>query len=80
MKNTSKKYSLSVIIERDQNGYYIGKVADLPSCYTQAKTLPELYKRLQEVVSLCQEMEKKLGLHFKSNEFVGIQKLDFVLN
>jgi predicted RNase H-like HicB family nuclease len=42
-----------VIIEKDENGMFIGSVPALRSCHTQAKTLPELYKRLDEVVALC---------------------------
>jgi len=53
MKKASKKYNFPVIIEKDEFGMYVGKVPSLSSCYTQAKTLPELYKRLEEVVSLC---------------------------
>ena len=47
MVNKKNKYNFSVIIEKDESGYYIGRVPDLRSCYTQAKTLPELYKRLE---------------------------------
>ena len=50
-------YRFPVIIERDEMGYYLGKVPALRSCYTQAKTLPELYKRLDEVVGLCVEVK-----------------------
>jgi predicted RNase H-like HicB family nuclease len=74
-----KKYNLSVIIEKDDKGYYVGRVPSLRSCYTQAKTLDQLYKRLAEVVSLCLEIEEK---QFKQtipqNQFIGVQNLEFV--
>lgn len=71
-------YHFPVIIERDENGYYIGKVPALRSCYTQAKTLPELYKRLNEVVGLCLEVEKEIFKEkVEQNEFVGVQQLEF---
>jgi len=61
MKKTKKKiYHFPVVIEQDEMGYYIGKVPALRSCYTQAKTLPELYKRLNEVVGLCVEVESNI--------------------
>jgi predicted RNase H-like HicB family nuclease len=41
-----KKNQFTAIIEKDESGMYIGTVPSLRSCYTQAKTLPELYKRL----------------------------------
>lgn len=53
---TKKIYNFPVIIEKDESGYFIGKVPGLRSCCTQAKTLPELYARLKEVVTLCLEI------------------------
>ncbi len=78
MAKHKKKYSFPVIIERDKSGYYVGRVPDLRSCYTQAKTLPELYKNLEEVVDLCLEVEEKLFKHKVSqNQFIGVQSLEF---
>ena len=51
-------YNFPVIIEKDKTGYYVGKVHSLRSCYAQAKTLPELYKNLDEVVNLYLGVEK----------------------
>jgi len=79
MKKPSKTvYRFPVIIEKDELGYLIGKVPSLRSCYTQAKTLSELYERLKEVVALCLEVEEKnFGKKIKQNEFVGMQQLEF---
>lgn len=33
----------TVLIEQDEDGYYVATVPALKSCYTQARTLPELY-------------------------------------
>lgn len=66
-------YNVSVIIEKDESGQYIGTVPSLKSCYTYAKTLPSLYKRLDEVIALCLEVERdifKKNVH--QNEFVGV--------
>ncbi|MBI3631652.1 MAG: type II toxin-antitoxin system HicB family antitoxin [Candidatus Staskawiczbacteria bacterium] len=76
---TKKTLNFSVIIEKDESGFFVGIVPSLRSCYTQAKTLPELYKRLQEVIPLSLEVEKKL---FKTvihtNQFIGVQNIEFV--
>jgi len=80
MQTTNKKkiYQFPVIIEKDENGIFIGKVPALRSCYTQAKTLPELYKRLDEVVSLCVDAEKDLfNAPVRQNKFIGVQQLEF---
>lgn len=77
-KYKSKKVSLPVIIERDEDGWFVGTVPSLRSCYTQARTLPELYKNLEEVVSLCLEVERKLFHDVpRQNEFLGVQKMEF---
>ncbi|MCR4334816.1 MAG: type II toxin-antitoxin system HicB family antitoxin [Patescibacteria group bacterium] len=61
--STKKTLHLPVIIEKDESGYFVGTVPSLRSCYTQAKTLPQLYERLREVVSLSIEVDTiALGL------------------
>ena len=48
---------LSVVIERDEDGYYVASVPELPGCYTQARTLDELMERVREAVELYLEVE-----------------------
>jgi predicted RNase H-like HicB family nuclease len=57
-KTKSKKYNLIVLIEQDEDDYYVATVPALKSCYTQAKTLKELHKRIDEVIELCLEEEE----------------------
>ena len=77
-KRAKESYHFSVLIERDANGFYIASVPALKSCYTQAKSLTVLYKRLNEVIKLCLEVEKKdLKSTISQNEFVGAQQFEF---
>jgi len=48
-----KKREFYVVIERDEDGVFIGEVPQLRGCYTQGKTLDELMKNIQEVIHLC---------------------------
>ena len=48
---------LTTIIEKGKDGYYTATVPELDSCYTQAKTIEELYPRIKEVIALCIEEE-----------------------
>lgn len=48
---------LNVIIERDEDGYYVGSVPELPGCHTQAKTVDELMGRVREAAELYLEVE-----------------------
>ncbi len=39
-----------VIIERDEDGIYVGKVPDLPGCASEGKTRKELLKNIKEAI------------------------------
>jgi predicted RNase H-like HicB family nuclease len=47
----------NLIIEQDEEGYYVGSVPELEGCHTQAKSLDELHNRIKEVIELCLEVE-----------------------
>ena len=51
------KREFTVVIERDEDGYFIGTVPQLKGCHTQAKSLDELMERMKEAVSVCLEAE-----------------------
>jgi predicted RNase H-like HicB family nuclease len=60
-----------VIIERDEDGYYVGEVPQLRACYSQGQTLDELMANMREVIELClEEQGEEVPL-----EVVGIQKV-----
>jgi predicted RNase H-like HicB family nuclease len=61
----------TVVIERDEGGYYVATVPRLPGCHTQAKNLDTLMKRVREVVELCVED----GHGAPSMELVGVQQI-----
>ena len=46
-----------VVIERDEEGYYVASVPQLPGCHTQARSLDEVAERIREAVELCLEVE-----------------------
>ena len=46
----------SVVIERDEEGYFVGSVPSLPGCHTQARSLDELMDRVREAIALCLEV------------------------
>jgi hypothetical protein len=47
-----RKREFTVIIERDEEGYFVAEVPELPGCYTQAKSPDTLMTRLAETISL----------------------------
>ncbi|GBD87739.1 hypothetical protein BMS3Abin03_01673 [bacterium BMS3Abin03] len=50
----------NVIIEKDEDGYYVASVPALKGCHTQAKSLDELMERIKEAIELCLEVESVL--------------------
>jgi len=62
----------TVIIERDEDGYYVGEVVELPGCFTQAKSIDELLRRIKETIELYIEEEGDIEI---KNHFVGVQRV-----
>jgi len=69
------KRELDVIIERDEDNFYVASVPQLPGCHTQAKTLDELIERVHETVGLYLEVNK-IAIKNIRTKFVGIQKVE----
>ncbi len=61
-----------VIIEKDEDGYYVGEVPQLKGCYSQGKSLDELMENMKEVIELCLEEEDDDFIP----RFVGIQRVE----
>jgi len=63
----------TVIIEKDEDGYFVGSVPQLKGCHTQAKSLDELMERIREATLVCLETED--GVNANDLQFIGIQKI-----
>jgi len=46
-----EKREFYVVIERDEDGYYVGEVPQLKACYSQGETIDELMGNIKEVNS-----------------------------
>jgi predicted RNase H-like HicB family nuclease len=65
-------HSFDVVIERDEDGFYVASVPQLPGCHTQANSLDALMDRVREAIELCLET----GADAKEDlEFVGVQRI-----
>jgi len=71
-KHKAENRSFTVLIEQDEDGYYVATVPALKSCYTQAKTVEALYPRIREVIALCLEEEDPVPM-----KFIGVQQFQF---
>ena len=66
-----KVHNFTVVIEKDEDGVYVGSVPALRGCHTQGKTMDELLKNIKEAIELCLEVDKDVP----QEQFVGIQQV-----
>lgn len=66
-----KVLNFTVVIEKDEDGYYVGWVPTLQGCHSQGKTVDELMINMKEAVELCLEMQTDKS----KTEFVGVQQV-----
>ncbi len=48
-----------VVVEKDEDGYYVASVPELPGCRTQAKTLDQVMKRIKEAIEVYLKVDEK---------------------
>ena len=75
-----KKRQFKILIERDEDGFFVASVPSLPGCYTQAKSFPQLMVRIREAIELCLEVaeddpnyRKRVELFAYEPSFVGVE-------
>lgn len=54
-----KILNFRVLVEQDEDGFFVASVPAIPGCHTQGKTYEEAIKRAKEVIELCLEVAKK---------------------
>ena len=80
MSRQAKKTQFKAIIEQDEDGFFVATVPALPGCHTQAKTMKELWKRVEEAIQLCLDVaehdptyRKQIREFGYEPSFVGLQ-------
>ena len=70
---------IPLLVEKGEDGFFVASVPSLPGCYTQAKTVKELKKRVREAISLCLETaqidpqyRRRLKLFAYEPNFLGL--------
>ncbi len=62
----------TIIIEKDEDGWFVSEVVELPGCHTQSKTMDELIERTREAIKAYLGKEK---IEVKE-KFIGLQKVE----
>jgi predicted RNase H-like HicB family nuclease len=68
----AKRETFTVVVERDEEGYYVATVPALPGCHTQAKSLDKLTDRIREAIVLCLRDEPRPAAR---REFIAVQQV-----
>lgn len=67
-----KSYKFPVVIEKDEDGYYVADCPILQGCHAQGDTIEEAITNIREVIELCLEEIKEQGREIPSSEAVGL--------
>jgi len=63
----------TVIVEKDEDGWYVSEVVELPGCHTQAKNINQLLERTKEAIQAYLKTGNKPDI---SAKFVGVQQIE----
>ncbi len=66
-------YNFTVLLEQDEDGWYVAKVPDIQGCATQGKSVEEALERVKEAIRVCLEAEKDPPQPLK---FVSVQQVE----
>ena len=74
-----KKFTFTVLIEKDEDGGYVATVPDLKGCHTQGDTMTELMANVNEAIELCLEVQNKDGINVFNTKFIEAKQLEWVI-
>jgi predicted RNase H-like HicB family nuclease len=75
-KKKIEKYHLPIIVEMDEDGYYIVSCPLFKGCHTYGENVDEALKNISEVIDICLEETNFEEL----NKFVGFRELEVCKN
>ena len=73
------KYQLPVLIEKDEDGFYVAECIIFSGCYSQGKTKEEALSNLKEVIQMCIEEKENMNIleNFKPRK-ISFETLSYV--
>lgn len=71
-----KKIHLPIIVEMDEDKYYIVSCPLFKGCHSYGESIDEALENIKEVIDMCLEETKVEEL----NKFVGMRELEVVSN
>ncbi len=79
-KNAVRKVKeFDVIFQRDESGYIVALVPELPGCHTQGRTLSEAQCRIAEAIELYLEVASETKTKAPKPRFLGVKRISVPL-
>ncbi|MEK6850509.1 MAG: type II toxin-antitoxin system HicB family antitoxin [Nanoarchaeota archaeon] len=63
----------NVIIEKDEDGWYVARVPEIQGCHTQGKSIEQVIERIKEAIEVCIVADK---LKIRPMKFIGLQRVE----
>ena len=66
-----------VVIEQDEDGFFVAEVPGIRACYTQGKTFEEVMENIKDVIQMCLEEMKSRGEELpEQREIIWIKRIE----
>ena len=72
----TQKFRFPIIVEMDEDGYYIVSCPIFKGCHTYGETIEEALENIKEVIEMCLEETNIEEL----NKFIGYREIEIVRN
>ena len=70
-----RKMHLPIIVEQDEDGYYIVSCPSFKGCHSYGETIQEALENIEKVIEMCIE-EKSEESSENMNQFIGFRELE----
>lgn len=77
MKKIRKTRRFTVVLERDEDGFYVASIPALAGCHTQGRSLDQAMRRIRAAAELWLEVHReRRGGSLPTLDLVGVQQLE----
>jgi len=73
-----KYLNFKVIINQDEDGFFVASCRAIPGCHTQGKTYEEAEKNIKEAIELCLKVAQEDEQYRKTIDFSEAEKPRFI--
>ena len=70
-----------VVLELDEDGFYVADVPALEGCHTQGRSVEEALAKIREVIAMCVQELREDGkeIQIRYPEVIGVETIEMAL-